>query len=192
MLLILGLYAFNTYSKYQRFSLKNYSYKQAKLPNTTNPQLLQQYHSAIQNVNGFIASQWSLHKIDVRSPKNDDATTLAAVSEYSSKLSYVKYLEELIQQEQEQKGELKLNTQIELDKNAIKTIFLQTRKELGIGDKGTLVYEIQKILNKKGANIKRDGIFKEETLKALEAFEKNQGLYPDGKLDLLTLERLLR
>ena len=63
---------------------------------------------------------------------------------------------------------------------------------LKIGDFSSFVYELQKILVKKGYNIPVDGLFKQTTIEALGAFEQKNGLFPDGKLDAVTLDYLLR
>jgi len=54
------------------------------------------------------------------------------------------------------------------------------RRLLRIGVKGDDVEELQKKLNTAGYNIAIDGIFGNETLKALKAFQKQQGLTVDG------------
>ena len=59
------------------------------------------------------------------------------------------------------------------------------------GSSNMLVYELQKLLNANGFAIKVDGVFNVETSGALKEFEEKSGFYPDGELDLLTLNRLL-
>jgi peptidoglycan hydrolase-like protein with peptidoglycan-binding domain len=54
------------------------------------------------------------------------------------------------------------------------------RRLLRIGVRGDDVEELQKKLNTAGYNIAVDGIFGNETLKALKAFQKQQGLTVDG------------
>lgn len=54
-----------------------------------------------------------------------------------------------------------------------------------------MVYELQKLLIAKGYGIPLDGVFKTATLEALRAFEVSKNLYPDGRLDALTLSFLL-
>ena len=63
---------------------------------------------------------------------------------------------------------------------------------LKIGDFNSFVYELQKILVKKGYNIPVDGLFRDITLKSIGAFEQKNGLFPDGKIDPVTLDYLLR
>ena len=54
------------------------------------------------------------------------------------------------------------------------------RRLLRLGVKGDDVEELQKKLKTAGYNIAVDGIFGQETLKALKDFQKNQGLTADG------------
>ena len=60
-----------------------------------------------------------------------------------------------------------------------------------IGDRGALVYEIQRLLIQKGDSIVHDGIFSTETFNAIYAYEKQNGLFADGILDVVTLDYLL-
>ena len=61
-----------------------------------------------------------------------------------------------------------------------------------LGEKNALVYEVQRILIEKGDTIRHDGLYRLETQTALKNFEENNNLFPDGKLDALTLEALLK
>lgn len=192
LLVLLAIYGFNTYKKMERFSFDNYAYQPIEIPEGSEELLTKQYFSAIEEVNGYVITQWSFHKIDVRNPKEASAVEKNAVISYRKKLAHVKYIESRLKEAQIATNALKKNQQIQENKNAIKEIFKQSKRELRLGDKGVLVFELQRILNKKGATIKQDGLFKEETFQALKDFESNEGLYADGKLDFLTLEYLLR
>ncbi len=192
LLVLVGLYGFNTYQRIQRFNVKNYSYQPIDIPVGSEERLIKQYHIAIEELNGDVISQWSFHNIDVRNPKDDTEITKNAVDTYRKKLGYVKYLEARLKEAATAviaSGKVKV---IQENNNAVRDIFKQSKRELRLGDKGVLVFEIQRILNKKGASIKQDGLFKEETFQALKDFESKEGLYVDGKLDFLTLEYLLR
>ena len=56
----------------------------------------------------------------------------------------------------------------------------------------TFVFEIQKLLNKKGYSVQIDGMYRKETTEAIKSFEQKNNFYPDGKIDLLTLKTLLQ
>lgn len=192
LLVLVGLYGFNTYQKIERFNVENYSYQTIEIPSDSEQGLVKQYHTAIEEVNGYVISQWSFHNIDVRNPKEDNETTRAAADTYRRKLGNVKYLEAKLKDAATAVIDIEKIKVIEANNNAVKNIFKQSKRELRLGDNGVLVFELQRILNEKGASIKQDGLFKKETFQALKDFESKEGLYADGKLDFLTLEYLLR
>jgi peptidoglycan hydrolase-like protein with peptidoglycan-binding domain len=70
----------------------------------------------------------------------------------------------------------------ELSKPKIKESKLITGSFLKKGDVGAAVIELQNAINKKGANpkITIDGVFGNQTLKALKTFQQNKGLKADG------------
>lgn len=187
LLLILGIVGYNTYKDYQRFSLKNYSYKPLENITVTedNKATLFNYHQAIEAVNGYVISQWSLNDIDVRNPEDDNETTKAAVTEYRNKLAQVKYFEDLL------KNPITKTIVNTAKENSIKTL-LSNFNDLKMGAKNAAVYELQKLLVKKGYDIPVDGLFINATQSALKKFEADNRLYPDGKMDVLTLEALLK
>ncbi|MEJ6792525.1 MAG: peptidoglycan-binding domain-containing protein [Lacinutrix sp.] len=53
------------------------------------------------------------------------------------------------------------------------------------------MFELQKLLVKKGYSIPVDGVYESITSEALKSFEKKNNLYPDGKIDIMTLKALL-
>lgn len=194
LLVIVGIMAFNVYQRYQRFSFENYAYKIPSNLDTaqSDKRLLLEYYKAVEDVNGYVISQWSAHKIDVRNPKKDTKTTEAAVKKYRDKLANVTYYETLLR---EPKIEPKkpLSTVNEKHQILKKAYYANIQaNELRIGEKSALVYEIQKLINMHGASIEVDGLFKAETFNALKAFEEKNGLFPDGKLDAITFEYLLK
>ena len=44
----------------------------------------------------------------------------------------------------------------------------------------------------KGYEIPIDGLFRDITFNAVRVFEEKNGLFPDGKIDMLTLEYLVQ
>ncbi|MDC8005179.1 peptidoglycan-binding domain-containing protein [Aureisphaera galaxeae] len=195
LLVIIGIMGYNVYSKYKRFSLTEYGYKTPQnldLSNADQGTLLN-YHEAIEAVNGYVITQWSSNKIDVRNPKKDNEATKAAVAEYRKKLAAVSYYETLLRNPKKE-PEKKPLTEAELKKQLILKSFYANPKanELRLGEQNALVYEIQRLLIEKGDSIRHDGLFRTETFNALRSFEEKSGLFPDGKLDAITLDYLLR
>ena len=95
LILILAGIGYGQYSKYKRFSLAEYEYKVPENidVNSSDKGLLLDYYKAVEAVNGYVITQWSSGRIDVRNPENDEVEDLAAVSEYRDKLANVKFYE---------------------------------------------------------------------------------------------------
>ena len=54
------------------------------------------------------------------------------------------------------------------------------------------IQNLSRFLKEKGYDIPTDGLFREVTFNTIRSFEEKNALFPDGKLDLLTLEYLLK
>lgn len=195
LIIILGIMGYNVYKKYQRFNPPNYEYQATESIDANHPNkaLLLDYYQAVEALNGTVITQWSTNGIDVRNPKDDDKQTLAAVSEYTTKLGFVKYFESQLLNGPEEKPVKMEFSEEEKKKMLIAEMFHASpaTNSFRLGDRGALVYEIQRILIQKGDSIKLDGVFNTETFNALKSFEEKNGLLPDGKLDAITLEYLL-
>ncbi|MEP3837502.1 MAG: peptidoglycan-binding domain-containing protein [Algibacter sp.] len=72
------------------------------------------------------------------------------------------------------------------------TLFNNHISELRIGQKSVFIFELQKLLVKNGFGIPVDGLYKAITRDAVQSFEEKNGLFPDGKVDLITFEALLK
>ncbi len=196
LIAILAFIGLGQYNKYKRFSLEEYEYRE---PNGidgagADKGLLLDYYQAVEVVNGYVITQWSANNIDVRNPKKDNGKTRAAVMEYRKKLANVVFYEEQLLNHKTKFGELEGISEAEKIKEFIRIEFYgnPSQNSLRIGDMNALAYEVQRILIKKGDSIKHDGIFSAETVNALRSFEEKNGLFPDGKLDAITLEYLLK
>ena len=149
--------------------------------------------------------QWSANEIDVKSPENDDEATKYAVAEYNKKLAKVKFYEAKLEASKQLKdkglsnvqikAQMEGTTQIKQEENdsfeaKIKSMFNPTSK-IRLGERSAFVFEIQKLLVKKGYDISVDGVYKNITQDAIYKFEEKNNLFPDGNLDVLTLDALL-
>ncbi len=207
---VILIFAYNEYKDYKRFHPKNVNYlvnENIDL-NYHDQSVVYDYNEAISALNGFVITQWSANEIDVRHPEDDDAQTQYAVSEYSKKLAKVKFYEAKLTQSKTLKSKGLNNVDIKnieskgfsADK-ASNSIALEKFKEMMLKsipktnliyqEKSAFVYEMQKLLVKKGFDIPVDGIYKSITSEALRNFEEKNQLFPDGKIDLLTLYKLL-
>lgn len=208
IVLILG---YNLYSNYQRFHSPGSDYvSNQKIDlNYYDATTLQNYYQAIEDANSYVRMAWANDDVDVRNSEDDDDDTKAVVSGYTKKLGIIKLYEEKLVQSAKMKSEgLNDKDVIAFEESGYKAkdynefikrkFLMETFKSnpekysLKIGDFSSFVYELQKILVKKGYNIPVDGLFKQTTIEALGAFEQKNGLFPDGKLDAVTLDYLLR
>lgn len=207
IMIVVLIFAYNQYKEYQRFHPENYNYKTSQNIDLEyfNQDIVYNYFEAVQSLNGFAALQWSANEIDVKSPENDDEATQYIVEEYNKKLAKVKYYEAKLEASKQLKDEGFTNAQI-IDKlegntapknsevaefNAkIKSMFNPSSK-IRLGEKSAFIYEIQKLLVKKGYDIPVDGVYKNITQDAIYKFEEKNKLFPDGNLDVLTLDALL-
>lgn len=209
LIIILSIIGYGQYKQYQRFSLENYEYKASDNIDLDyhDKGTLYKYYEAVEGVNTFIGSQWSANRIDVRSPEDDDDDeTKLAVDTYAKKVAKVKYFEAELEKSKAWKDQGLTNDDIKLfedkgitikDKqkaeadSKMKSMF-NNNSNLRLGERNAFVYEIQKILVNKGFDIPVDGVYKNITSEAILEFEAKNNLFPDGQIDLLTLEALLK
>ncbi|MBT8275512.1 MAG: peptidoglycan-binding protein [Bacteroidia bacterium] len=194
LIVIIGLIGWGQYKKYKRFSLTEYEYKiPENLKNSERKDLLLDYFEAVEALNGHVITQWSAYRIDVRNPKKDNNRTQAAVSEYRNKRANVKYYEQQLLDPETQK-EPSVVSEEEKKKQLLRKQFYAnpSANSLRLREQNAMVFEIQGLLISKGHIIEHDGLFRAETFNALKAFEEKSGLFPDGKLDAITLEYLLK
>lgn len=209
LLVIVGIMGYNTYSKYKRFNPPEgfYQAKETVDANYFDPQVNVDYNRAVERVNGYVAQQWSFNKIDVRAPEKDNEETKEAVNVYNELVADARRLESILAASNKMKQSGMTNADIKAaiyggktkeqpksSKQEMLQKWLYTSPEdfdFGVGAQGPLVYEIQGLLNKRGDSITHDGIYRLETANAVEAFEASQGLYADGRMDLLTANALI-
>lgn len=209
LLLVIAFFiGYGKYNQYKRYNFSNVNYTTNKTldVNYYNQEFVINYYKAIEDLNSYVVSQWTANKIDVRTPKNDDEQTKLAIKKYANKLATIKFYETKLENSNSLKKQGFSNTEIqflettgtnlkdfkhkqEVDK--IKNLFNQGEK-LVFGKTSPLIFELQKQLNKKGFKIDIDGVYQIETLNAIKNFEEKNNLFPDGKIDLLTLDTLYR
>lgn len=208
LVIIAIIVGYGQYNQYQRFSLENYEYKATKEIDLEyhDKTFLLDYYEAVEDLNNCIITEWSANGIDVRTPEHDDEETQTAAKIYTKKLANVKYYENQLRKSSELKSKGMTNEDVRSfeedgvtledklrDAHKIKMIdmFGEVSNTVKLGDKSAFVYEIQKLLKAKGHNVSVDGVYKDQTAEAILAFETKHKLYPDGKLDVFTLEQLL-
>ena len=211
LVVIVLIFAYSEYKEYKRFNPPNSSYtiSEAIDLNYFDQSVVYNYNDAIQNLNGYIATQWSANGIDVKNPESDDEETQFAVAEYNKKLAKIKFYEAKLEQSKGLKSKGLTNAEIKnlvtegisledynsrQKVNKYNKMMLSNFKEnrLGLGAKNHFVFEIQKLLVKKGYDIPVDGVYKNVTSNAIKDFETKNNLFSDGKLDAMTLDLLLK
>ena len=205
IVIIVLIFAYNQYKEYQRFHPDNFNYKSSENIDLEyyNQDVVYSYFEAIQALNGFANMQWSVNEINVKSPEDDDESTTFVVNEYRKKLAKVKYYEAKLEASKQLKEgltndliKLKLEGNItKPDSNAIfkskiKSMYAANPK-VRLGEKSSFIYEVQKLLVKKGFDLELDGVYHTITRNAIVEFETKHNLFPDGNLDVLTLDALL-
>ncbi|MEM7185310.1 MAG: peptidoglycan-binding domain-containing protein [Bacteroidota bacterium] len=196
LLVIVGIMGYNLYRNYQRFHPPNYQYQVPEeiRANSSESDLLYRYYQAVEELDAFVIAQWSDEKIDVRNPEDDDAKTSWATNEYANKKAKVRFYETQLLAPMEPSKPKESPSEETTRKNLIKKMYYAdpSTYALRIGDQNALVYEIQRLLIADGDSILHDGLFRTETFNALRSYEERNGLFPDGKLDALTLDHLLK
>ncbi|WP_298950279.1 peptidoglycan-binding domain-containing protein [uncultured Nonlabens sp.] len=210
LLCILGFISYDFYKDWSRFHSPEYHYKTEVTVDKDyhDPSVVMMYYDAITDLNSFIKLQWTANDIDVRLPEDDDLETTLAVEKYAQKLARVTYLEQKLAQSASYKSNGWNNQQI-IDfennhsspeeikaieqKNLMKQLYSNHWEDSQrIGSKNALVFEIQKNLIARGYDMALDGVFAKDTTEALAHFESKNNLFPDGKIDVLTFEVLLK
>ncbi|MCL7753280.1 peptidoglycan-binding domain-containing protein [Polaribacter sp. Z022] len=208
LLIIAFIIGYGKYSQYKRYNSPNVDYKTDKKIDLEyhNQELVLNYYKAIEDLNSYVMMQWSTNGIDVRTPEDDNEETKIAVKKYSNKLATIKYYESKLEKSISLKNKGASNKEIKfleqtgtdlqshLKSIAIKKIksMFDPKEKMIYGQKNALIFEVQKRLISKGIIVVNDGLYKIETLNAIKTFEEKNNLYPDGILDVLTLDALFK
>ena len=208
LIIIALLIGYGKYSEYKRYNSPEVEYKINENIDLSyhNQEIVMNYYDAVEALNSFVMVQWSANEIDVRTPEDDDTETKVAVEAYAKKLAKVKYYEAQLEKSAalkekglsndaikylEEKG-ITIETYkkaMEIDK--IKNMFDPLR-DIQNKEESVFIFEVQKQLVKNGFDIKTDGVYLIETSEAIRGFEEKNKLFADGKLDVLTLDLLLK
>ncbi|AUC83053.1 peptidoglycan-binding protein [Lacinutrix sp. Bg11-31] len=208
---IILIFGYSQYKEYQRFHPENANIKASENIdlNYHSQETVYNYYDALEAVNNYMQMQWSANSIDVRSPENDDAETTLAVLEYGRKVAKANYYKAILEASKTFKNKGLTNEEIKLfeikgvsitehnkEEMSLKEkqllLNMMPQKALYSGEKSAFIYEMQKLLVKKGYDISVDGVYQTITSEALKGFEEKNNLFPDGKIDLKTLDLLLK
>ena len=209
--IIILIFIYNQYKDYKRFHPDNVNYKINENVDLDyfDTSIVYNYYDAIETLNGFVLMQWCANEIDVRNPNDDDRTTSYAVNEYAKRLAKVKFYEGKLIQSNRLKTKGLSNKEIKyfVEYGISEEEYIARQKAekfkkmlhdnipLGIikaGQSSAFIFEIQKLLVKKGYDIPVDGVFESITANAIADFETKNNLFVDGNIDEITLEELLK
>ncbi|WP_124981784.1 peptidoglycan-binding domain-containing protein [Nonlabens xiamenensis] len=210
LLVILGFIVYDFYGDWRRFHPSVAAYKKSNKidVNYHDSQTLRDYYKAVAALDNFVQLQWTAHDIDLRYPESDDDMTWVSLEEYADLQATVAYYERKLEQSAQWKAqgwdnerirnkELGISQPLPTDHQKRLLLLQQMLKDkpsasLEAGDRGPLVFEAQRLLVQSGQEIPVDGVYSRITSEAVQAFEEQNNLYPDGQLDVLTFSQLIK
>lgn len=199
LIICLPLIAFFQYKNYRRFnppSSYEYALNYQVDMNYHQPELVEEYFQKIVEVSAFARMQWSNERIDVRFPNIDSETETNAANYYNVMLTRLKWLEARLSRSTELKEAGFSNTNIkEIEAGVPPTLAGwgvkgDAIKAATLGQRGEVIWSIQKKLIEKGYNHTLDGVFGVDTQTALLQFQTDQDLFPSGRMNETTFRSL--
>ncbi len=186
LIITLPLLVFFQWRKYRRFNPPtDYSYEinDAIDPQYHDPDVVLQYYQAAEATGTYARYCWRKHRVDVKVPDLEDPEEATMTKVYQQHLATAQALERRLLQSAKWKAQGLSTSEIQtLERSGMSSESLQTQKLLGadrlvrFGEESPSVWHIQKLLIAKGYNIRLDGIFDQETLTALNAFQAADSL----------------
>ncbi|MFK7952781.1 MAG: peptidoglycan-binding protein [Ekhidna sp.] len=189
----LPLIIFFQYKNYKRFNPPaDYEYvlSEAIDINYHNSALVDEYFQKGIEVGSFARLKWSNESIDVRFPDQNSEVELNAAKYYNQTLSRLKYLEMKLSYSATLKSKGMNNEGVIAVESGVpeaEVKFLNDKDDflnLKLGNRGPLVWELQKRLNAHGYEHELDGVFGIATRDALLKFQNDNNLYPSGDMDI--------
>lgn len=189
----LPLIVFFQYKNYKRFSPPtNYEYSISRGidANYYDQDLISEYYSKAIEIGSFARLKWRNESIDVRFPDQDSEVELNASKYYNQLMSRVQRIEQKLILSANLKSKGLNNADIIAVESGVpeaEVKFVSDRQSilrLKLGDRGRLVWELQKRLNTHGYEHQLDGVFGGATQNALVAFQNANKLYPSGAMDV--------
>lgn len=200
IIIVLPIIAYFQYSRYSRFQTPgdyDYAVNDSIDVHYHDQQLLQQYYKNVYEIGTFARSNWHTYKIDVRFPDMDDIRAQQAADYYQQLLKTTALQEDKLIYSKVLKAQGFDNQEIaEIERQGLSPQsyrLSKTGQMLGLqrGDKGENVWELQKVLQKKGYELPADGVFDIITENALKTYQEAEGLYPSGQVTESSLRELL-
>lgn len=155
------------------------------------------YYELSYKAGSFAREAWFNYGVDVRLKDLSDSMSINAANTYERMMVRIKQIEAhlLNSYRLKQKGynnkDIAFMEENQLSEQDYELIRKFQGKEFKRGDLTSGVYEMQKLLNQLGQQIRIDGNFDSETEDAVRSFQEAKGLYPSGKADQITLKELI-
>lgn len=202
IIIFLGLITFFQYKNYRKFAYpNNYDYAinmQEIDVNYHEPALVKEYFETATYLGNFAREQWSNYGIDVLAPDTKVPQAKNAAQTYQAMLARVRFLEAKLTFSKKLKQQGFDNEAIAyIEKNGISeknylVHKLTAGKFFQKGDKGKVIWEVQKLISQKFEPIRIDGIFNEETEQAVKKIQQQKQIYPSGIIDEEFIKLLLQ
>lgn len=198
VILLLAI-TFFQYKKYTRLNAPHtyeYPISSEVDPDYFDPSVVKEYYETAYEVGSFAREQWVNYRIDVLYRDNSKSLSKQATLTYNKMRAAAKELENRLIQSSQLKKQGYSNADIKImhekgfsvrDFDLFAT-FGSTVYQFGDKDPGILY--MQQKLNEQGYPIRIDGIFNQETKKAIMDFQNKQQLYPSGIAGKQTLQLL--
>lgn len=189
----LPLIVFFQYKNYTRFNPPvdyEYTISTDIDANYHNQDLVSEYFSKAVEIGSFARLRWRNEAIDVRFPDQNSEVELNASKYYNRLVSRVQQIEQKLIQSANLKSKGLSNTDVLVVESGVPVAevkFVNDRQailNLKVGDRGRLVWELQKRLNSHGYEHEIDGVFGVATQNALVTFQNHNTLYPSGTMDI--------
>ena len=202
VIITLPILIFFQWSKYRRFhppTEYTYPISEAIDDQYHDPEVVLRYYQAAEATGTYARYCWRKYRIDVKFPDLEDPEEAAKVQVYQQHLATAQALEKRLVQSATWKAQGLSQVDIQtLERTGMNPKELNIQRVLGgdklvrFGEESPSVWHIQKLLIAKGYNIRLDGIFDQETLSALNAFQAGDSLPQTYGVDEEVLEALRR
>lgn len=160
------------------------------------PDEVEAYYAGHEELGTYARHIWKKHGVDVLSDLDKEKQTEPYVKTFQKLKARQKILEDKLIESSGFKKQGMSNDDIKEiheggDAGEIRYKQLLNNKVLAkSGDKSSMVFEIQKELEKKGYQLSVDGEYRLETVEIIKDFQQKNGLFETGVVDALTLQKL--
>lgn len=184
------------YLDYTRFVTPvdyNYTVNEKIDYNYHDQSVVKDYLKNVYEIGLFANEQWYNFEIDVRFVDHENLQSKLASEIYHQMLIQTKYIEEKLIQSKVWKEQGMDNEAIKYLEESGTSVEMYRFKQqfkratIALNDSGQEVKHLQNLLHLNGYEIARDGLFKEETKKAIVDFQLKNNLIPTGVANQETL-----